>query len=96
VIEFGSLDESTDAAPSVAVSVPALRITPEEEEREIEASGRHSKYAASNALGRGRRRFPARRLHRPEIELCFQESAHPFQEELSTRRSSPIVMRRRP
>lgn len=85
VIEFGSLDDRADAAPTTAgkaASTPALRITPAEEEREADdAEPVRQIHRIERLLAEADDDFQPAGSIGPEIELCFDESAHPFQEE---------------
>ena len=82
VIEFGSLDESPDATPDAASSPPALRITSAEEDREAnDAEPAEQVDRIERLLAEADDDFEPAGSIGPEIELCFGDSAHPFQEE---------------
>ena len=63
-------------------SVPALRITPAEDEREADESEPAQQiHRIERLLAEADDDFQPAGSIRPEIELCFEEAAHPFQEE---------------
>lgn len=82
VIEFGSLDEAESAPPAAAtVSMPALRISPMEEEgREEEAEPGEQICRIEQLLAEADDFEPAGAIT-PEIELHLSETEYPFGEE---------------
>jgi type II secretory pathway predicted ATPase ExeA len=81
VIEFGSLDDQTDGAPSVSMSASALRISTAEDDRESDQAEPTQQICRIERLLAEADDFQPAGSIGPEIELCFEESAHPFQEE---------------
>jgi type II secretory pathway predicted ATPase ExeA len=89
VIEFGSLDDSTDETSSS--SVPMARVfrvasVEEEESAEIEAETSDSEpseqiHRIEKLLAEADDDFQPAGTIGPEIEICFEEVGHPFQEE---------------
>jgi type II secretory pathway predicted ATPase ExeA len=88
VIEFGSLDDQTDDAPASTddpnATVPALRISSPAEEAEGNSSeaGRQI-HRIERLLAEVDDDFQPAGSIGPEIELCFAETSHPFQEEFA-------------
>ena len=85
VIEFGALDDQADATPSPAaasaVSAPALWVTSAEEGHESDdAEPAQQIHRIEQLLAESDDDFQPAGSIGPEIELCFEESAHPFQE----------------
>lgn len=84
VIEFGSLDEScepTGPSPTVVVSLPALRVTPEGEEAEVhDAEPAQQIHRIERLLAEADEDFQPAGSIGPEVELCFEDAAHPFLE----------------
>jgi type II secretory pathway predicted ATPase ExeA len=87
VVEFGTLDDQPSEASSsenVAsdMSTPTLRITSMDEEQEIE-DGEPARQICriERLLAEADDDFQPAGSIGPEAELCFEESAHPFQEE---------------
>jgi type II secretory pathway predicted ATPase ExeA len=84
VIEFGSLDDSGEevgTSSTIAVSLPALRITPEEEEEEGEGEPVRQICRIEKLLAEADDGFEPAGSIGPEIELCFEDASHPFLEE---------------
>ena len=82
VIEFGSLDDSDDATPDTTTASPALRITSAEEEHDADgAEPAEQVHRIERLLAEADDDFQPAGSIGPEVELCFGESAHPFQEE---------------
>ncbi len=86
VIEFGSLDDQADTAPSTATqpsaTVPALWITSAEEDREGDQSEPVQQiHRIERLLAEADDDFQPAGSIGPEVELCFDDAAHPFQEQ---------------
>jgi hypothetical protein len=84
VIEFGSLDEAeaTPTAAAATISMPALRISPmEDEAREEETEPGEQICRIEQLLAEADDEFQPAGSIGPEVELCFEESGHPFEEE---------------
>jgi len=86
VIEFGSLDDQADGAPSpsdaVKASAPVLRISLPAEEAETDCSEPGQQiHRIERLLAQVGDDFQPAGSIGPEVELCFQRAAHPFQEE---------------
>ncbi len=86
VIEFGSLDDQADATPGTAAqataTAPALRITPEEEDREGDNGEPVQQiHRIERLLAEADDDFQPAGSIGPEVELSFEDSAHPFLEE---------------
>jgi hypothetical protein len=86
VIEFGSLDDSTEPLSSEAISMTAtssgLRISPTDDEFETDdAEPSQQICRIEKLLAEADDDFQPAGSIGPEVELCFDESAHPFQEE---------------
>ena len=86
VIEFGSLDDQSDTAPSTAAqpsaTVPALWITSAEEDREGDQSEPVQQiHRIERLLAEADDDFQPAGSIGPEVELCFDDTAHPFQEQ---------------
>jgi type II secretory pathway predicted ATPase ExeA len=86
VIEFGSLDDSADSTPGAADAAtaagPALRISSAEEEHEADDSEPARQICRiERLLAEADDDFQPAGSIGPEVELYFDESAHPFQEE---------------
>jgi type II secretory pathway predicted ATPase ExeA len=87
IVEFGALDDqpfepSPTASAASETSAPTLRITSIEEEGEAEEGepGRQI-CRIERLLAEADEDFQPAGSIGPEIELCFDDSAHPFQEE---------------
>jgi hypothetical protein len=88
VIEFGSLDDQPDATPSPAnearATTPMLRISlPAEDSEAAETDGSEPSRQIrriESLLAETDDDFQPAGSIGPEIELCFEEAAHPFQE----------------
>ena len=86
VIEFGSLDDQADAAPSAAAAAARRRPhcglrRPKRNARPTKASRSQQICRIEQLLAEADEDFQPAGSIGPEIELCFEESAHPFQEE---------------
>jgi type II secretory pathway predicted ATPase ExeA len=86
VIEFGSLDDQADKTLSAAAvgapAPPALRITPAEDEREADEGEPVQQICRiEHLLAEADEDFQPAGSIGPEIELAFDASAHPFQEQ---------------
>jgi type II secretory pathway predicted ATPase ExeA len=88
VIEFGSLDDQADDAPASTdeptSTLPALRISLPAEESDDEPSepGRQI-HRIERLLAEVDDDFQPAGSIGPEVELCFEETPHPFQEEFA-------------
>jgi type II secretory pathway predicted ATPase ExeA len=85
VIEFGALDDQADTSPDLTAgataSIPALRVTPSEDEHETdEAEPAQQIHRIERLLAEADDDFQPAGSIGPEMELCFEELAHPFQE----------------
>jgi len=88
VIEFGSLDDSpeaTDGAPKgSATSARVFRVASVEEEEEAEVGDSEPSeqiHRIKRLLAKADDDFQPAGSIGPEIELCFEDAAHPFKEE---------------
>ena len=85
VIEFGALDDPADATPNTADTAsdasPALRISPTDEEFETDDGGPVRQICRiERLLAEADDDFQPAGSIGPEIELCFEDAVHPFQE----------------
>lgn len=89
VIEFGSLDDSTESAAETttesASSARVFRVASVEEEEEtaetFDASPSEQIHHIEQLLAEADDDFQPAGSIGPEIELCFEEAEHPFQEQ---------------
>ncbi len=84
VIEFGTLDSEPDTEPiasDVTASLPSLRISPSEEESEInEGEPDEQIHRIEKLLAEVDEDFQPAGSIGPEVELNFEEPFHPFQD----------------
>jgi hypothetical protein len=88
VIEFGSLDDQADAIPSTSVPsvapTPALWIGEREGDREgDEGEPAQQIHRIERLLAAADDDFQPAGSIGPEVEVCFDNSVHPFQEEFA-------------
>jgi type II secretory pathway predicted ATPase ExeA len=87
VIEFGSLDDQADATPgaaSTATPVPSLWIAEADEDREGDAGEPVQQiHRIERLLAAADDDFQPAGSIGPEVELCFDNSIHPFQQEFA-------------
>jgi hypothetical protein len=88
VIEFGSLDDQADAtagaAASTATPAPSLWIAEADEDREGDAGEPGQQiHRIERLLAAADDDFQPAGSIGPEVELCFDNSAHPFQQEFA-------------
>ncbi len=88
VIEFGSLDDQADSTPGTtapsAAPAPALWIASAEEDREGDQSEPVQQiHRIERLLAAADDDFQPAGSIGPEVELCFDNAAHPFQEQFA-------------
>jgi len=83
VIEFGSLDDSTESSENMpkesTFSVPTLRVTAMEDEAD-DTEPSHQIHRIERLLAESDDDFQPAGSIRPEIEISFDEAIHPFRE----------------
>jgi type II secretory pathway predicted ATPase ExeA len=82
VIEFGALDDQTETTPSISATSSGLRISPIEDEFETDdAEPGRQICRIEKLLAEADDDFQPIGSIGPEVELSFEGSIHPFQEE---------------